>query len=196
MKQFLTGVCSLFFLTSCYYKATKFPEQTKLPDGLYSGSNGWNLVFVKISNDSAYADFIHIEKFPRELHSDTLQFDDASQSWKSNKGSLTQNGVYYSITTKYNCETCSQPVPVTINQKIKTDKKLTQAYIDTYKNYAFLNMKQHEHMIKSRPNKVHPVFYYLNDKHMFLDSIDLMTHTQFLVAYKNYEEEMKKRRPQ
>lgn len=194
MKLFLYNIFCLLILSGCYYKPTKFPEQTKLPDGFYTAGNGWDLVFLKLSNDSVYADFIHMEKFPRELHSDTLQYDAASQTWKSNKGALTRKGAYYSITTKYTCETCTTPLPVTINQKIKKDKKLTQAHIDSYKNYAYLNMQHVIEIKKDSLKRVKAKFYEINERPLFLDSIHLMSHPQFLISYKKYQEEIEKQK--
>jgi hypothetical protein len=192
MKKNFVAVFFLIMLAGCHFKATKFPENSRLSEGLYRGGNGWELVFLKISNDSAYADFIHLEKFPRELHSDTLQYDAVSGTWKSKTGSLVQTGNYYSITGRHTCETCSQPVPVTINQKIIADRKLTQAYIDSYKNYAYVNMQHHNYIKKDtlKKRKVH--YYELKEKHLFFDSLHLMSHERLRVVYKKFQEEYEK----
>lgn len=192
MKKYFPAAFFLILLAGCYFKATRFPPNTKLAEGLYRGGDGWDLVFLKISKDSVYADFIHLEKFPRELHSDTLQYNPATSSWKSITGSLVQTGDHFIITTRYNCETCSQPVPVTINLKIIADKKLTKAYIDSYKNYAYVNMQHHHYLKKDTLNRRRVHYYQLKEKHLFFDSLHLMTHERLLVVYKKFQEEYEK----
>ncbi|RZS71480.1 hypothetical protein EV199_3383 [Pseudobacter ginsenosidimutans] len=173
-------------LAGCYFKATKFPGNSKLPAGFYRGGNGWDLLFLKISNDSAYADFIHMEKFPRELHSDTLLYHPSTQSWKSKKGELSQQGKYYSIKSSYTCNTCTMPVEVKIHHKIIADKKLTQSKIDTYKNYAYVNMQHHFYVMKDTVNRRKVHYYQLKEKHLFFDSLELMSHEELLAAYEKF----------
>lgn len=49
----------------------------KIPPAYYHGTG----VFVKVNADTAIADFIFIQKYPRELLTDTLFYDEKTQTW-------------------------------------------------------------------------------------------------------------------
>ncbi|WP_127128911.1 hypothetical protein [Pseudoflavitalea rhizosphaerae] len=190
MKKLIPFFCCIPLLAGCYFKATKSPGNSRLPAGLYRGGNGWDLIFLKISNDSAYADFIHLEKFPRELHSDTLVYNTVTQSWKSVKSELLQQGKYYSIKSSYTCVTCTMPVGVKIEHKIIADKKLTQVKIDSYKNYAYVNMQHSIYVRKDTINKRKAHYYQLKEKHLFFDSLDIMPYEKLRAAYEKFRAEI------
>lgn len=186
MKRFIPILCIFPLLAGCFSKATKFPVSSKLPAGLYRGGKGWDLLFLKIRRDSAYADFIHIEKFPRELHSDTLLYDPSTQSWKSKKSELSLQDKYYSIKSSYTCKTCTMPVEVKIEHKIIADKKLTQVKIDSYKNYAYVNMQHHFFVVRDTMSRRRVHYYQLKEKHLFFGSLDTMPHEKLLAAYEKF----------
>lgn len=190
MKYYLYFICACFILSSCYFKPTKFEANSRLDNGFYRSGNGFSTTFFQVNGDTAYADFILIDKFPRELESDTLYYNPSSQSWKSNKSQLAQAGKIYQYTSVYTCNTCSVEKEYNIRSELKKDKKLTRQYIDSYKNYAAVN-EFHSFVIRQDTlSKINPKYYELKEKVSFFSNLNSISHAEFLKEFTQFKKEV------
>ncbi|HVK49194.1 MAG TPA: hypothetical protein VM488_15145 [Pseudobacter sp.] len=190
MKNFLSLFIACFILSSCYFKPTKFAANSRLQDGFYRSGNGWANTYFRVSGDTAFADFILIDKFPRELESDTLYYHVASQSWKSHKGQLAQQGKLYQYTSYYTCNTCSVEKQYNIKSELRKDTKLNQQYIDTYKNYAVVN-EFHSYVIRQDTlSRINPKYYTLKEKVPLFSNLNSISHAEFLKEFARFKKEV------
>ncbi|MGN6420906.1 MAG: hypothetical protein ACTHMC_25570 [Pseudobacter sp.] len=193
MKYYLYFICACFTLNSCYFKPTKFEAKSRLDNGYYRSGNGFSTTFFEVNGDTAYADFILIDKFPRELESDTLYYNAASQSWKSDKSQLAREGKIYRYTSVYTCNTCSVEKEYNIRSELKKDKKLTRQYIDSYKNYAAVN-EFHSFVIRQDTlSRINPHYYELKEKVSFFSNLNTISHAEFLKEFAKFKKEVIKK---
>ncbi|NLL29289.1 MAG: hypothetical protein GX259_10910 [Bacteroidales bacterium] len=92
MKQFLLVIVAIISI-SC--QNTKFFN--KFDDGKYCGSKPQYLVYVNIKGGKAVANWVLIDKFPRNLYTDTLSVGiDANSLWtgKFSKMNCKNNRLY------------------------------------------------------------------------------------------------------
>lgn len=190
MKYHLYFFCACITLGGCYFKPTRFAANSRLDNGFYRSGNGFSTTFFQVIGDTVYADFILIDKFPRELESDTLYYSAASQSWKSNKGQLAQEGRIYQYTSVYTCNTCSVEKEYNIRSELKKDKKLTRQHIDSYKNYAVVN-EFHSFLIRQDTlSRINPNYYELKEKVPLFSNLNNISHAEFLKEFAQFKKQV------
>lgn len=185
MKLLILSSMTGLLLISCINKATKFPYNTRLPDGYYENWAYTPTLYLKISHDTAFADFMIIEKFPRSLSSDTLFYEPSGKNWKSNNWMLLQSGAYYELSPIYSDGNRHKALV----RKIRTNKLLNKQTVDRNKNYAFVNLEQSRYQKGSNNTNR---FYQIKQKYAFFDSLDIMSHEQLLISFKKFREELYK----
>lgn len=173
-------------LMSCLNRATKFPYNTRLPDGYYENWAYSPTLYLRISQDTAFADFITIEKFPRHLESDTLFCEPSGKSWKSKQWKLMQSGAYFVIFPIFS-DNYKHKIAL---RRIRTNKLLSKRTVDRDKNYAFVNMEQGRYQQGSNDTGR---FNRIKEKYTFFDSLNILTHEELLFRFQKFREELYKK---
>ncbi|MBO9633130.1 MAG: hypothetical protein J7578_08420 [Chitinophagaceae bacterium] len=187
MKSLILSLLTGLFLVSCYTNGTRFPYHSRLPDGYYESRDHYEVLYLKISKDSAFADFMYLEKFPRYLRSDTLLYDPAAKKWVNEKFSLYQPGEYYELSNYRKRDTQHRVHPVIYH--IRANKKLNKRLVDTDKNYAYVHAEQSKYQFSGRdPNR----YQLLRQKYGLFDSLSILSHEELLAAFKKFKEELYK----
>lgn len=168
---------------SCQYRSRFFLN--KIPEGYYVGGDKvFKSVFVKVANDIIVADYIYTDKFPRNLATDTLIYDDNSSIAKGKFSTISnENGKWYIIS---NHEIFSSKI------NIKVNTKYYQASKDKNKNIAFLNKKYREDILQNNIVADSIRFKYESLKKDFnLDEKkDRLSFEEFLKEYEKFETEL------
>lgn len=193
MKYYLLLFCAFVALSSCYFKPTKFAANSRPNNGFYRSGDGWSATFFQVNGDTVLADFILIDKFPRELESDTLYYDPSSQSFRSQKGQLSQQGKIYQYVSSYICNTCSVEKRYNIKSYLRSDKKLTRQYIDSYKNYAVVNEFHSFTIRQDTLSRINPKYYELKEKVPLFSNLNTMSHAAFLKEFELFKKELERR---
>lgn len=181
-KMILCSMTSLL-LMACLNKATKFPYNTRLPDGYYENLAYSPTLYLRISQDTAFADFMIIDKFPRYLESDTLFCESSGKSWKSKQWKLMQSGAYYVIFPVFS-DNYKHKVQV---RKIRTNKLLSKRAVDRDKNYAYVNMEQSRYQQTAKDKGKYNL---IRQRYRLFDSLENMSHEDLLIAFKKFKEEL------
>jgi hypothetical protein len=152
----------------------------KLPDGYYAGSDKlFNIVFLKVSNDTAIADFILVEKFPRDLHTDTLVYE-RNNVWNGKTTKLYQKKYAYYIT--------SGQRPFISPIKVRSNEALYRKRIDVYKNLALLNKDRESYLAnKDRNNEARKTYEELETRYEINKLANTLQHTDFLREYEKFK---------
>lgn len=183
MKGQISIILAGILLTGCF-QGTKFPYNRRLPNGYYENWKYSPTLYLKISNDTAFADFIIIDKFPRNLISDTLFYNSAAKYWKSEQNILQQSGAYYEFFNISN-----QGRRKVVIRTIRTNKLLNKKTVDRTKNYAYVNREQTKYQQvatdRSRYNRI-------RQKFGLFDSLEIMSHEELIIAFEKFKVELYK----
>ncbi len=129
----------------CYNLSDQVFYDTKILNGYYYGNDKmFTSVFVKISGDTAFVDFIFFQKYPRELLSDTLFYQDNHIFTGRIVNILPESNKYY-ICTNQESKVFGNKVKI----KIKSNELYYQKHIDEFKNYAVWHECYSEFMRKN-----------------------------------------------
>jgi hypothetical protein len=167
----------LAVITSCTRQHTPAKTAVNIPEGYYKGGDQlFTIAYLQVMKDTVFADFIHIDKFARNLYSDTLVYDGSNQIWKgSTKILYKKRGAYY-ISTK-------EPFFAgKLKVKFESNEAVYQQQIDKHKNVALLR-KHYEDYINANVHKAEAEKRYDELKTKYdLPSLVTLKHADFLKA--------------
>ena len=154
-----------------------------IPNGFYTGSNGFETIaYVAIDKNSAIADFILFDKFPRELFSDTLVLDEKTNDFFGRFCKLHQINYKIHLTTIDTLRIFGR----TINIEISLNEKYYTEVIDEYKNLA--TWSKFEYWCFTNPEYTSDILTDLK----FLKSKYTISSKISTFKYKDFLEELKK----
>ena len=168
-------------LAACSRPAVPGTAAAHAPDGYYYGSDRlFTNVFVKLAHDTAFADFIHVEKFPRALLTDTLLYDAGQNAWRGSTSKLYQKGNAWRI--------ANNPPRFTSGIKIKPDETYYKEHIDAQKNFA-LSRKDYEDYFRKNENNPEAAKKYaaLESKYDIGHLSATLKHAEFLKEYEKFK---------
>jgi hypothetical protein len=161
-------------------------EQYYFKDGDYVGEAFLHLVFVKIKNDSAYIDWIYLQKEPRDFVSDTII---TSRSHWSFQGKFCT--IYKKKTEIYVRTNQSWHSDRIIESKLKSDAKAYKN-LDRYKNIAYL-YKEELKMKSEYSNKsmfeIHNLYL---EKYELVKKATKLIHKDFIEEFLKFKTELSK----
>jgi hypothetical protein len=154
----------------------------KIAPGYYHGSG----VFVHVKGDTVIVDFIFIQKYPRELMTDTLLYNVSNYKWMGRASSLYQKGDKCYI--KVNDESSIFYTKKDI--LIKPDKDYYLKHINEYKNLALLHKCYEDYLNKSvNEGEAKKRFFELR-KIYKLNT--LLRHPEFLIELDKFKSELER----
>lgn len=171
-------------LAACSRPAIPATAAGHMPDGYYYGSDGlFTIVFVKLAQDTAVADFIHVDKFPRALYTDTLLYDAGYNTWRGSISQLYQKGNAWRIATS--------PPRFASRIKIKPNEAYYKEHIDAQKNFA-LSRKDYEDYFRKNENNAAARIRYeeLESKYDIGKLSSTLKHPEFLKEYQKFKAEL------
>lgn len=154
----ITVFISHLFLTLASLLAPKAPaaDHSKLHDGYYRGSVFLLNVFMRVSGDTAFVDFVSWDKFPRDVRVDTLYYNLQHDSW---------TGKYTELTTKrekhYIRQKEQSPSPILgekVDLRMKSEEELDSRKVDP-RNRAMLNAYYLEFLKKHNTPEKRLLYY-------------------------------------
>ncbi|MBC7950147.1 MAG: hypothetical protein H7Y42_19845 [Chitinophagaceae bacterium] len=154
--------------------------RSDLADGYYRGHSFMMAGYVRVSNDTAIADFIQLDKMPRDLHTDTLFYDAVEETWKGKTARLYKKGRTWRIENE---------MPwFAARMKIKEDEKVYKSQINIQKNLA-LERKGYEEYFKEKGSTVEATQQYgaVRKKFDIYQLATTLTHAEFLVEYAKFK---------
>lgn len=171
----------------CFCSGKQVFDTSKIPDGYYHGSDKlFKSVYVKIMNDTAIADFIYFQKYPRDLITDTLIYNESNKIWVGRSSKMYQkNDKYY----------------VSLNElfvfgktelRIKLKEKYYKETIDEYKNIAVLHKFKEDYLNKSvNKEAAGKLFVEAGEKYGINKILKKLKHTDFLKELEKFKFELK-----
>jgi hypothetical protein len=152
----------------------------KLQEGYYAGSDKlFNIVFLKVNKDTAIADFILVEKFPRDLYTDTLVYE-GNSFWK---GKTTK--LYHKKRAHY---IASGQRPFESPIKIRPNEALYRKRIDVYKNLAMLNKDQELYLAnKGSDEEARKIYEEIEARYEINKLANTLKHSDFLREYEKFK---------
>lgn len=88
-------------LSGCSAQSAPGKGGARMPEGYFYGTDKWfSKVFVQVTSGKAIADFVHVEKFPRSLYSDTLVYDAGTNTWTGKTATVVEKNGNYKITMR------------------------------------------------------------------------------------------------
>jgi hypothetical protein len=191
MKKLILIFALFPFLTSLRSVPHTSNYSSGIPDGFYVGSDKlFTLVFLKISNDTAFVDFIHVEKFPRSLYSDTLLHDQATETWKGKTSRLyKKRQSYFVATTGSNTEVpTTKKNPVENRIKIKANEIYYKQHADVKRNAAVWR-KTYEDFLNTSDNDPGKLEA-LQNKFELENLIRSLPHPEFMKIFEKFKAEL------
>lgn len=178
-----------FFLFTSIIGCSSIPNQFNAIDnishGYYTGGDKlFTSVFVEVKNDTAIADFIFIQKYPRRLLTDTLSYSQNTRKWIGRSSILYQKGSnYYTRVTD-----SSSVFSAKTGMRIVMNTDYYKTHIDEYKNIAVWH-ECYEDYIRKSENKVEARKRFNElDKRYNLNK--LLIHFEFLKELKKMKSEL------
>jgi len=171
----------LVLLMNCFYFFDKNHISSNIPSGYYHGSG----VFVVVNNDTAIADFIFFQKYPRELMTDTLLYNESNHNWLGESSTLYEKkGKYYiRINDKSSLFYRKKDI------RIKQDENYYKNHIDEYKNLAVLHKCYVDYLDVSKDKVDASKRFYELQKNYNLNQ--LLNHSDFLKELKKFKSDLK-----
>jgi hypothetical protein len=184
MKQLFILFIALTFV-SCnksFYKHDNIPKE-----GKYYKKKGFVRIFMNIENKTAYIDVISYIKRPEDFYSDTINFTD-SNIWQGRYVTLNKKNRKFVIVAPI------QDINGGINENLSikmTLKRDTDNYIknyDFYKNESLINKVS----LKLAPGNKNSsnLFLMLYMKHDIMNKTKELSHSDFIIEYKKFEQEL------
>lgn len=174
-------------LMGCLYAVGQNKLTTKIQDGYYYGSDKlFNIAFLKMMKDTAIADFIVFQKFPRAVLTDTLLYNVANNIWLGRKSKLYQKKGKYHLATLTDSTTFGKS-----DIRIYLDEALYKKKINEYKSLAVWR-EYYENNLKKNRNKeeVTRQFTALEKKYNLNKLAKTLIHSEFLVEFEKFKLEL------
>jgi len=171
-------------LAACSRPAMPGTAAAHAPGGYYFGSDRlFTTVFVKLAHDTAIADFIYVEKFPRALYTDTLLYNAGQNAWQ---GSISR---LYQKRNSWRIATGSPHFASRI--KIKPNETYYKEHIDAQKNFALFREDYEEYFKKNENNAAARTKYAeLESKYDIGRLSQTLKHAEFLKEYEKFKAEL------
>ena len=184
-----------FILFIVLISVTSLSSVAQVPDGFYHGGDKlFSVVFLKKQGDTAFADFIHWDKFPRQLVKDTLVFNSTDQTWSGNFSRLATVKEKLVIDRKEGSVTeINYPLFGRKGLHIKENEKRYKEVYNEYTNLAVMNQYYRAYIEKNGETPEARKRYYSIYEKSQLDSIKLLDHQAFLLAHKRFTAELEGR---
>jgi hypothetical protein len=163
----------------------------KVPEGYYMGNDGLFIVaYVKVEDEKVYADFVHIEKFPRDLYSETLSPDLSDSSFVGSTSRLYEkNGKYYITIEREGTAFGKMKI------RLKHNEKGYKAGIENNRNYAAFNKFYVEYVDADKEDKnARSRFWDFYNKKQIGKEMESLKHADFLVRFAEYKKELEEKR--
>ncbi len=158
-------------------------DSVKMPPGYYTGSDKlFTIVFLKVTGDTAIADFIMVQKFPRDLHADTLVYDGSNNTWKGKNTRLYQERNSYFINS-------SQPM-FQGRIRIKSNETYYKKELDNHKNLALMRRDYIDFTRKTTNEASWHKYKDLQNKHELHKLATSLKHAEFLKEYEKFRSEV------
>lgn len=186
MKKTMMSIVLLAGLQSCNAQSIPAQSESKLPEGYYTGVAGnynFKRVFLQVSSHIAIADFIIDDKGPRDLYSDTLQYDLNNKTWKGKTSRLFQKKAAWYIAT-------NEPAFET-EIKLKADEAFYKKENNWYKNAA-VTQRHFVSYINQSTNRQKSLSNYnaLRDKYELLTRERSLDHREYLKTFEKFKTEL------
>lgn len=162
--------------------------EAKISDGYYYGNDKlFTNVFVKVAGDTALIDFIFYEKYPRELHSDTLLYNAINHMFFGRTSNiLKKNGGNY-ICTNQESMIFGKKVEI----KLNSDESYYKMHLNEYKNYAVWHQCFKEYLNNNDNNDdARRYFQEQSKKKNIKLIIETYSHKDFLIELDKFKAEL------
>lgn len=162
-------------------------DDPKIPDGYYYGNDHlFTNVFVNVSYDTAFVDIIFIQKYPRDIISDTLFYnnDDLMFVGKITK-ILLHDGEKY-IHTIEESTVFGKKFEIQLN----SDEAYYKDHIDKYKNYASWYQCYSEFLMKHNKGEARKYFRELEKKNDVKLIMDTCSYKDFVRTMNRIKKEL------
>jgi hypothetical protein len=179
MKNLLNCLLLVVMAEGCTAQSGKVKSSASLPPGYYTGRELFNQVFVKVEQGTVIADHIFIEKFPRDLLTDTLVPQKDQSEWKGKWTSLYTKGGRWYISTK-------QPFFAS-TIRIKVNEGYYKEQINKKKNAALLEKERFNYQQKSADKGGSQAYFdSLKNQYGLDEKVNVLTHADFLKVYEQF----------
>lgn len=171
MKSLLLFSAIALFAAAC---SPAVYTDIAMPQGYYAGSDYlFSTIFLKVDKDTAFADLVQIEKFPRNLHSDTLFYKDGKWAGASTQ-LFRKNGKYF---VRMNA----------MKVKVRQDEVYYLAHSDQVRNSGMAR-SVYESMAGNDSTKLK--HERLAEKYKLHEMINTMKHADFIKAFAAFRAEL------
>ena len=190
MKKFTFAIALLISFSSWGQKKAMSPER-RVPEGYYMGNDGlFVMAYVKVDGEKVYADYVHFEKFPRDLYSETLALDLSDSSYVgSNSRLYEENGKYYIAIERKGGAFGKMKI------RLKHNEKGYKSGIEKNRNYAVFNKFYVEYVDANKEDKnARSRFWDFYNKKQIGKEIESLKHDDFLVRFEEYRKELWEKR--
>lgn len=171
MKSLLLFSAITLFVAAC---SPAVYTDIAMPQGYYAGSDYlFSTIFLKVDKDTAFADLVQIEKFPRNLHSDTLLYTDGRWTGASTQ-LFRKNGKYF---VRMNA----------MKMKVKQDEVYYLSHSDQVRNSGMAR-SVYESIAGNDSTKLK--HERLAEKYKLQEMINTMKHADFVKAFAAFKTEL------
>jgi hypothetical protein len=153
----ITVFLSHLILTLASLLSPEVPApNTKIPDGHYRGAEFLIRIIMRVSGDTAFVDFLAVDKYPREIQVDTLYYNPALASWTGKYTVLVQERKKYYIRSNGQCpERIFGRKP---NFRMKSEEQFYGSKVDP-RNCAMINAYYTEFLKKHNSYEKRILYY-------------------------------------
>jgi hypothetical protein len=155
------------------------PADPKITNGYYRGAVFMFSIFMRVSGDTAFVDFVAWDKYPREVAADTLYYSEVENAWQGKYSVLISRDDKQYL--RHREQSSRHILAPKADYRVKPEEKFDGRKVDSRNsamlNNYYLNFLQHHatererllyyntlyHMVSKRYN--HDVFQYYFDKY-------------------------------
>lgn len=164
-------------LGGCSAQSVPGKGGAKMPDGYFYGTDKlFSKVFVRVTNDKAVADFIHMEKFARSLYSDTLVYNAGNNTWTGKTATVVEKNGNYKISRGKSSIT------------IKANEAYYKEEADRLKNAGYARGYYEQYVMNSSNKEAAQMKYKELEKQYNIPQLaSTLAHADFLKDYENFK---------
>jgi hypothetical protein len=175
----------LIVISFCCHSSMQVFDDANDINGYYFGSDkSFTSVFVRLAGDTAFADFILFQKYPRDLLTDTLLWEPGNRKFFGHHTFILQKDKNYFVYTNENSMVFDKQLSI----KIKPNESYYKNYLNEYKNSAFL-YKYYKEYLKSKENKeeARKQFQKQLKEYGFETMMDTLNHKAFIEEVEKFK---------
>jgi hypothetical protein len=162
------------------------PADPQITKGYYRGAVFMLNVFVRVSDDTAFVDFVVWDKYPREVTADTLYYSQVGNAWQGKYSVLISRDDKHYL--RHHEQSSRHILAQNQDFRIKPEEKFDGRKVDS-RNSAMLN-SYYLHFLQHHATEKERLLYYKTLYHMVSKRDD---HDVFQNYFDKYRKELEEK---